>query len=103
MKVMKKYLDWKGWLEGFYLSWIKTVTDTLLALVASNGAQALGVPHIGLNWQQAGGLCGTLTIVQIIRYLNAKPMPDSITTEETINTQFTTTTTKTTVTDKEQP
>lgn len=74
-----KYLDWRGWLEGFYLSWIKTVTNTLLALVASNGAQAAGVPHIALNWQQGIGLCGTLTVVEVIRYLNTKPKPETVT------------------------
>ena len=81
---MHKYLDWRGWLEGFYLSWIKTVTNTLLALVASNGAQAAGVPHIALTWQQGIGLCGTLTFVEVIRYLNTKPKPETVT--ETVDT-----------------
>lgn len=76
---IKRYLNWKGWIEGFYLTWIKTVTSTLLALVASNGAQAVGVPHIALTWQQAAGLCGTLTIIEILRYLNTKPKPEVIT------------------------
>lgn len=80
-----KYLDWRGWLEGFYLTWIKNVTDTLLALITSNGAEKLGIPHIGMNLQQAAGLCGMLTIVQVIRYLNAKPKPETVT--ETADTQ----------------
>jgi len=83
---IKKYLNWRGWLEGFYLSWIKTVTDTLAALLASNGAEQLGIPHIGLNWQQAAGLCGMLTVKEIITYLNKKPLPETVT--ETVETQI---------------
>lgn len=103
MTTVKKYLDWKGYFEGLYLSWIKTLSATFLAYIGSNAAQSMGVPSIALSWQQALGMAGSITVVEVLRYLNAKPKPDTLTMEETSDTQFTTTTTKTTVTDKQQP
>lgn len=82
---IKKYLDWKGWIRGFYLSWIKTVTNTLLAYVGSNAVADMGVPHIALNLTQAGGLLFSITLVEILHYLNAKPEPTLV--EETVDTE----------------
>ena len=83
---IKKYLDWKGWLEGLYLSWIKTVTSTLMTLGATNAVDQLGVKGFGLSLQQAGGLLLSLTLWEIIKYLNAKPKPETVT--ETTETQI---------------
>jgi len=81
---IKKYLAWKGWLKGFYLSWIKTLTNTLLAYVGSNAVGAIGVPHIALTLEQAGGLLISISVVEVLHYLNAKPAPETV--EETIDT-----------------
>lgn len=83
---IKKYLDWRGWFEGLYLNWIKNLTATLIALGSTNAAQALGVPHIGLNWQQAGGVLASVTFWEIIKYLQNKPKPETVT--ETVDTQM---------------
>ena len=99
---IKQYLDWRGWMTGFYLSWVKTLTNTLLAVIGTNGAQALGVQDIGLNWKEALGMAGSITVVEALRYLNAKPKPDTVTTEEVTETKKDITTVKTTVTDKTQ-
>ena len=76
---IKQYLDWKGYAKGFYLSWIKTLTNTVLAYVGSNAVGAIGVPNIALSLEQAGGLALSITIVEILHYLNSKPIPDTIT------------------------
>lgn len=76
---IKQYLDWKGYAKGFYLSWIKTLTNTVLAYVGSNAVDAIGVPNIALTIEQAGGLALSITIVEILHYLNNKPIPDTIT------------------------
>lgn len=73
---MKRYLDWGGWLEGLYLSWIKSVTTTLLAYGGTNVAGSLGIPTISLNLQQAGAILLSISVVEILKYLNAKPKPD---------------------------
>ena len=82
---IRKYLDWRGWLKGFYLKWIDNVTSTFLALVTTNGAQAMGIPNIGITWQGALGLFGTLTVIEAVKYLKAQPLPPTIT--ETSDTQ----------------
>lgn len=73
---MKRYLDWGGWLEGLYLSWIKSVTTTLLAYIGTNAVGELGIPTISLNLQQAGAILLSITVVEILKYLNQKPKPD---------------------------
>ena len=83
---IKKYLDWKGWWLGFYLSWVKTVTSTLLTLGGTNLAEKAGVSGIGMNWKQAGGMILVLTFIEVLKYLNAKPMPETVT--ETTETQI---------------
>ncbi len=83
---IKKYFDWRSWLEGFYLSWIKTVTTTLLAAFGSNAAEQLGVSGVGLNLKQDGSVLVSLTIFEVLKYLQTKPMPD-VKTEE-VETTF---------------
>lgn len=83
---IKKYLDWRGWALGFYLSWVKTLTSTLLTLGGTNLAEQAGVKGIGLSWSQALGLAASLTVIEVLKYLNAKPTPDFVT--ETVDTTF---------------
>jgi Na+/proline symporter len=81
---IKKYLDWKGWFEGLYLSWIKTLTSTVLTWVGTNAAGSMGVPNIAMNWQQGVSMLGVITFIEVVRYLNAKPKPETLT--ESIDT-----------------
>lgn len=85
---IRKVTDWKGWLEGFYDSWVDALTSSLLALGGSNALGA-AVPslHVGLNLQQAGGVFLSVTFWSMIRYLQANKRPKVI--EETIETTFT--------------
>lgn len=76
---IRKYLDWRGYLEGFYLTWIKTVTTTLLTVLGTNAVEKLGIQGMGLSLKQAGAMLGTITVVEILKYLQAKPKPDTIT------------------------
>jgi hypothetical protein len=76
MSTMKRYLDWGGWFEGLYLSWIKTLTSTALAYVGTNAVGSVGVPTISLNLKQAGAMFAAVTVVEVLRYLNQKPKPD---------------------------
>ena len=80
---IKKYLDWRSWVEGLYLSWIKTLTSTMLGYVGTNAVESMGVvDKIGLSWKQAVGVGVSVTIIELLRYLNTKPLPDTVTTEE---------------------
>jgi hypothetical protein len=83
---IKKYLDWRGYFEGLYLSWIKTLTSTLLGYVGTNAVETMGIAKIGLTWQQALGVAASVTFIEVLRYLNTKPKPDTIT--ETADTQI---------------
>lgn len=76
---IQKYLDWKGWFEGLYLSWIKTLTSTILTWVGTNAAGGLGIPNIAMSWQQGCSMLGIITFIEVVRYLNAKPKPEVVT------------------------
>lgn len=85
---IRKYTDWKGWLEGFYDSWIDSLTSTLIALGGTNAIGAIpAFKSIGLNLEQAGGIFVSVTFWSIVRYLNAHKRPTVI--EENIETSFT--------------
>lgn len=86
---IRKYIDWRGYLEGLYLSWIKTVTTTLLAFFGSNGVEHMGIETfkgVGLSWKQAGSMLITITVFEVLRYLQAKPLPETKTME--VNTEI---------------
>ena len=78
---VKKYLDWRGYFEGLYLSWIKTVTTTLLTFLGTNAAEHMGLKGIGLDWKQALSMLGVITLMEVLKYLQAKPKPETITVE----------------------
>ena len=83
----KKYTDWKGWLEGFYDSWIDSLCSTALAFGGSNAiGQVPGLHSLGLNLEQAGGIFISVTFWSIIRYLQAHKRPEVIT--ETVEQIF---------------
>jgi hypothetical protein len=83
---IKKYLDWRKWLDGFYTSWIKTLTGTLMALGGTNVAEAMGWQGIGINLQQAGGVFLSVTFWEVVRFFNTTPKPPV--TEVSIDTQL---------------
>lgn len=74
---VKMYFDWKEWVEGLYLSWVKNVTNTILAYVGTNAADSMGlIKDIALNWRQMFAVLGVLSVVEIVKYINQKPLPD---------------------------
>lgn len=76
---IKKYLDWKGYFEGLYLSWIKTLTTSLITYGGTNAIEQTGVKAmkgIGMTWEQGLAMLVAITFWEIIRYLNQKPMPE---------------------------
>ena len=75
---IKKYLNWKGWFEGLYLSWIKTLTGTVLTWVGTNAAGSMGIPNIAMTWEQGVSMMGVITFIEIVRYLNTKPKPETV-------------------------
>lgn len=74
--MIHKYTDWHGWIEGWYLNWIKAVTTTFLAFGGTNAAEQIGLKGIGITWEQALGVFVSVTFWEIVRYLNAKPKPE---------------------------
>lgn len=87
MPRIHKYLDWKSYFVGLYLSWIKSLTTTLIALGGTNAAESMGVKGVGISWQQACGVFFGITFWEIVKYVNAKPLPD--TREEQVETTIT--------------
>ena len=83
---IKKYLDWKGWFLGAYLAWVKTITNSVLAMAVSNGAEKAGLAGVGMNWKQFLCFLGWLSLIEAVKYLNAKPKPETVT--ETTETQI---------------
>ena len=99
---IKKYLDWKGYFEGLYLSWVKTVTTSALAFLGTNGAEKIGLHGVGIDLKQLAGLAASITVWEVIKYLNAKPLPDTISYESSATDGVTTVKNTTTIT-TEQP
>lgn len=61
---------------GLWKYAFKRASDVLLALGATNGAEAMGVEGLGLDFKQAGILFGSTLVLSAIRYLNAQPLPE---------------------------
>jgi hypothetical protein len=79
VKHVRKYLDWKSWFEGMYTNAIKAGTSAFLAFVGTNTIEAAAPQAwhgLGLNWQQACAAFGSVMVIEIVRYINAKPMPE---------------------------
>lgn len=78
---MHKYLDWRGWLRGLYLNWIKSLTTTLISFGGTNAVDYLGMKGVGINLEQAASLLVSITLWEVVRYLNQKPEPEEKTEE----------------------
>jgi hypothetical protein len=77
----KKYLNWKDWFSGMYVKSIQSATSAVLAFVGTNSAEAFsptGLPGLGMNWKQTCGAFVSILVIEIIRYINGKPLPDSV-------------------------
>ncbi len=96
---LRKLIDWRGYFLAFYRSWIQSLTSTLIALGGTNAVESMGMTGVGLNAKQASGVFIGITFWEIVKYLQAKPLPDTIT--ETVTT--TTVTTETEPTKESKP
>ncbi len=77
---VRKYLDWKSWFEGMYVNAIKSATGAFLAFAGTNSVEAVApavFSGVGLNWKQAAGAFLSVLILEIVRYVNAKPLPEA--------------------------
>lgn len=85
MPKLKQILDWRGYLLQFYKTWVHNLTSTLIAVGVTNASDKLGIAQgIGMNWKQAVGMFCSITFWEVVKYLNAKPLPDMVeVTEET--------------------
>lgn len=87
VKQVRKYLDWRNWFEGMYVNAIKSSTGAFLAFAGTNSVEAVSpnfFAGVGLNWKQALGAFLSVLILEIVRYVNAKPLPSSIEEEGTV-------------------
>lgn len=93
---IKKYRDWKGWLDGMRSKAFKAGAESLVtnlsALVGTNGVASMGIPglnDLGMNWKQALFTCLLQFVLRVgfaaALYVQNKPDPDMIT--EVIETQ----------------
>jgi hypothetical protein len=96
---IKKYTDWRGWLDGLRSKAMKAGAESLVtnlsAMLATNGVASMGIPHlqdIGMSWKTA---LATMFIQFTLRaglaaaqYVAAKPDPDVVQ-EEVDTTQIT--------------
>lgn len=82
---IKKFLDWRGWLEGLYVNWIKAVSTTVITFIGTNGLDAAGLHGIGFNWKQSMSQLGIVTAYEVFSYLRNKPKPETV--EESFPTE----------------
>lgn len=92
MPKLKQYLDWRGYFLALYKNWIHSLTSTLIALGGTNVVESMGIKGVGLNWQQAVGVFLGVTFWEVVKYLNSKPLPETV--EEVVETTITEKTTK---------
>jgi hypothetical protein len=79
VNTVKKYLDWKSWFEGMYVNAIKAGSGAFLAFAGTNTLEAAApqlLAKLGLNWQQALGAFASVMVIEVVRYINAKPLPE---------------------------
>lgn len=78
---VKKYLDWKSWFVGMYVKAIQSATSAALGWVGTNMTETIApdmMANLGMTWKQA--ICAFLAVmaIEVIRYINGKPIPDAI-------------------------
>lgn len=79
VKQARKLLDWKAWFTGMYVNAIRAGSGAMLGFVGSNVAEGLApeaLKNLGLSWKQALLAGGCALLIEVLRYINAKPLPD---------------------------
>lgn len=84
-RLVRRYADWRGWFVGMYLNAVRSATGVVLAVVGTNSAQVVApdsmkdfAANLGINWKQAVAAFVSVLVIECIRYINGKPLPDAI-------------------------
>ena len=79
---IKKYTDWRSWLQGLQTNIIKCIGTTGTAWLGTNAASAAGVPIVGITWKQALAMFGVHIGFEVFTYMkNVQPQAITETTE----------------------
>lgn len=76
----RKFVNWRAYFEGMYVKSIQASTGAFLAFAGSNTAEAVAptsLSGLGLSWKQAVVAAVSALVFEVIRYVNAKPLPDA--------------------------
>jgi hypothetical protein len=77
----RKFRDWRSYFEGMYVNAVKAATGAFLSFAGTNTAEAIApvaLENVGMNWQQAIITAASVLVIEVVRYINAKPLPDSV-------------------------
>lgn len=85
---IKKYTDWRNWLNGIIDSAVPAGATAVITLVTTNGVASMGgiVADLGMTWKQAMFQIGIHMIIAVAKYLQTKPRP--VVVEEDIKTEM---------------
>lgn len=85
---IRKYTDWRNWLNGIIDSAVPAGATAFLTLVSTNGLAQLGgaFSGIGMSWKTFLAQIIIHMAIAVAKYIQAKPRPDTIT--ETVETAF---------------
>lgn len=79
----KRFLNWRAYFQGMYARCIQAATGAFLAYCGSNTAEGVApewLHNVGLSWKQGLVIAVAVLLFEVIRYVNAKPMPDEVST-----------------------
>ncbi len=89
LKNINKRLDWRGWFRDLYATSIKAASGVFVAALTSNVAEHMAPESLksftagaGLNFKQAGAMFLSVLLIEAMRFINLKPLPDAIEEEE---------------------
>ena len=83
---IKKYTDWRSWLQGLQTNLVKCIGTTGTAWLGTNAASGAGIPIVGISWKQAGVMFGVHIGIELFTYM--KNVQPAVVTE-TVETAFT--------------
>lgn len=85
MPQLKKYRDWRGWLDGLRSKSMQAFGTALVTFLTTNGIAGLGIDalkDIGLDWRQGLLQCAVHAAIAAGKYVQDKPDPDLVDDED---------------------
>lgn len=85
MPKLKKYRDWRGWLDGLRSKSMQAFATAISTMLATNGVASMGIDalkDVGLDWRQALLQAAIHAAIAAAGYIKDKPDPDLVDDED---------------------